>query len=161
VRVTLEWYETELAIDVGVRRSVSSWKKNRKHSAGLKPTSLFDLDVRGAAAECAVAKALGIYWDGSVDTFKTKADLGENIEIRSTKTNPPKLIVRPNDGAEKIYVCVQDEWLEGQRPTYLIHGWMTGTEAMDDQYLTNFGRKDRPPCYGVPAENLHDVSEKW
>jgi len=112
------------------------------------------------STECAVAKGLGLYWDGSVDTFHDKADIGESIEVRSVKDTQRQLLVRPNDPVEgRIYVLVVDLWRMGTTPNYVIRGWLPGEECKQDKYETNFGRKDRPPCYGIPAQDLNPIKK--
>ena len=159
----LEWYEAEMAAKVGMARAFSSFRsKHDPYKYGLKKDEFgfFEMDIRGAAAECAVAKGLGLYWDGSVDTFHDKADIGESIEVRSVKDTQRQLLVRPNDPVEgRIYVLVVDLWRMGTTPNYVIRGWLPGEECKQGKYETDFGRKDRPPCYGIPAQDLNPIKK--
>ena len=163
MNIELEWYEAEMATKVGMARTFSSFRaKHDAHKYGLKEGefSFFEMDIRGAVAECAVAKGLGMYWDGSVDTFHDKADIGDNIEVRSVKDTQRQLLVRPNDPTEgRIYVLVVDLWRMGTTPNYIIRGWLPGEECKDKKYETDFGRKDRPPCYGIPAQDLKPIED--
>ena len=163
MKVELEWYEAEMAANVGMASAFSSFRaKHDAHKYGLKEGefSFFEMDIRGAVAECAVAKGLGMYWDGSVDTFHDKADIGDNIEVRSVKDTQRQLLVRPNDPTEgRIYVLVVDLWRMGTTPNYIIRGWLPGEECKDKKYETDFGRKDRPPCYGIPAQDLKPIED--
>ena len=165
MKIELEWYEAEMAAKVGMARAFSSFRaKHDAHKYGLKEGEFgfFEMDIRGAAAECAVAKGLGLYWDGSVDTFHSKADIGDNIEVRSVKDTQRQLLVRPNDPTEgRIYVLVVDLWRMGTHPSYLIQGWLPGEECKQEKYSTDFGRKDRPPCYGIPSHELYPIDDLW
>jgi len=163
MKIELEWYEAEMAAKVGMARAFSSFRaKHNPYKYGLKKDEFgfFEMDIRGAAAECAVAKGLGLYWDGSVDTFHDKADIGESIEVRSVKDTQRQLLVRPNDPVEgRIYVLIVDLWRMGTSPNYVIRGWLPGEECKQDKYETDFGRKDRPPCYGIPAQDLNPIKK--
>jgi len=158
IGVELSWYEMDMAVMVGTNRNTASWKKNRTHSAGYKPRDLFDVGIKSAGAEIAVAKHLDLYWDGSVDTFKEKADVGARTEVRMTSMNVPKLIVRPNDKPNRDYVLVKDCWVNGQKPQYKLLGWLTGDEAMQEHYLTDNGN-GRPPAYMVPVSHLKHMED--
>ena len=162
MKVELTWYEAEMAAKVGMARAFSSMRAGHnafKHGLGKDEGGLFDMDIRGAAAECAVAKALDLFWDGSVDTFHEKADIGENIEVRSVKDEKRRLLVRPEDPTEgRYYVLVVDLWNKGTTPNYIIQGWLPGDECKQDEFETDFGRTDRPPCFGIPPSRLRSIA---
>ena len=68
MKVTLEWYELLQAALCGVRRHIEALHK------GLPDKHGFDSDgwgahIEGAAGEMAAAKSLGLYWNGSINTF--------------------------------------------------------------------------------------------
>ena len=109
--IELTWYEAKLAAEVGINRCICSWGKNSKHAAGYKPKDLFDTNIKAAASEMAVAKYLGIYWDGSVNTYKEQPDLAPDIEVRLSMMTPPCLIIRPNDKDGRRYVLVRNMWI--------------------------------------------------
>ena len=161
--VTLNWYETDHAIQCGVDRCISSWKKKRKHAAGYKPKDLFATTIKSAAAEMAVAKKLGIYWDGSVDTFKEKPDLDPDIEVRMSMMHPPLLIIRPNDIKWRRYVLVQNLWVHGHQPAFKVLGY-TGFPGVEwahenwSKYWTDFGTS-RPKCWALPVDALQDIQD--
>lgn len=152
--IELTWYEMMLAIECGVQRNVSSWKSNLKNNAGYVPKDLFDTNIKGAAAEMAVAKALDMYWDGSVDTFKGKADVGFDIEVRMTDMRIPKLIFRPGDPVDRKYVLAQNLWVNGGKPKFELLGWLEGKKAKRKKFLTDNGN-GRKPAYFVPVNELN------
>lgn len=162
MKIQLTWYEAEMAAKVGMARALSSMSAGHdafKHGLGKDEVGLFDMDIKGAAAECAVAKALNMFWDGSVDTFHEKADIGEDIEVRSVKDIQRHLLVRPQDPVEKRnYVLVVDLWRKGGEPNYIIQGWLPGEECVQEEFKTDFGRPERPPCFGVPVSRLRPIS---
>jgi hypothetical protein len=94
IDVVLNEIELMVASHVGCMRRVSSIKSGYdkyKHA----PISNWQTDIDGACAECAVAKALGIYWTPGVRTFKAP-DVGV-YQVRSTEYFEGHLIIRPND----------------------------------------------------------------
>jgi hypothetical protein len=80
-------------------------------------------------AEIAIARLLNLSWNG-LDTFKNKADVGDNIEVRYSSV--PYLILRPNDRESDIAFLVQGSTLDrlflggfmpvkmGRTPTYKL-----------------------------------------
>jgi hypothetical protein len=142
--VTLKWYEVMLASDVGRMRKVLSMKQNRHGASNVSWTE----DIEGACAEMAVAKHLGMYWSGGVDTFKA-ADV-HNIQVRWTPSHTNSLIVRDSDANEEPFVLVT-----GQAPTYRIHGWLWGRQAKQPQYRRR--PNERPSAYFVPSGDLHHI----
>ncbi len=156
--VTLTWYEAQMAVDCGVRRNMASWQRGDQHKAGYKPKDLFDVSIKAAGAELAVAKLLGLYWDGSVDTFKSQSDIPDHdIEVRLSLTVPPHLIVRPHDPADRRYVLVKSRWVHGEQPRYSILGWKWGYDAKQEKFLTDMNN-GRPPAYFLPVKDLHPMS---
>ena len=89
-----------------------------------------------------------MFWDFSVNTFK-KPDVGK-IQIRHTTRNSVKLIVRPDDSDEEIFVLVT-----GEIPEFTIRGYMRGCEAKQDQFIDNPG--GGKPCWMVPQDDLRPV----
>jgi hypothetical protein len=160
VLIDLTEQEMRLAIQVGTERCISSWGKGSKHAAGYRPKDLFDTNIKGAAAEIAVAKMLDVYYVPSVNTYKSEPDISPNIEVRMTQTVPPCLIIRPNDVRDRKYVAVQNKWVHGQLPKFKVLGWEVFTNGVDkmwEKYLTNFGLQNRPHCWAIPAAALHKM----
>jgi len=151
LKIRIKEYEALLAAAVGSRRRIQSLYAGHK-SKGLGEGG-FDIDVQAAAAEMAVAKALDIYWDGSVGTFKSKADIGLNIEVRHS-IKGPSLIIRPGDQRNSVYIYV-----EGKLPDYEVKGYMTYEEAEEnkEKYWKNPGGKGR--VWFVPPSDLHPITD--
>jgi hypothetical protein len=159
VLIDLTEQEMRLAIQVGTERCISSWGKGSKHAAGYKPKDLFDTNIKGAAAEIAVAKMLDVYYVPSVNTYKSEPDISPNIEVRMTEMKRPSLIIRPNDVRDRKYVLVQNRWEHGSLPKFDVLGWETFTNGVDkawENYWTDFGQ-NRPHCWAIPAAELHKM----
>lgn len=104
------------------------------------------MHVEGALGELAVAKALGMYWSGSINGFRAP-DVGQSIQVRTRSRHDYDLIVRDSDADEAAFVLVT-----GSAPEYHVRGWMRGALAKRDEYRQEHG--GRPPAYFVPAAHL-------
>ena len=151
--VTLNWYEAAMASDVGRMRRLSSIKAGLVDKAAMYSPGWSE-DVEGACAELALAKYLNIHWDGSVNTFKSRPDVG-NLEVRVTTYPSGRLIVRPSDSDEAIYALVV-----GVCPNYRIVGCISGKDAKQPQWLTAPDHKGRPEAYFVPQDQLSPVTRQ-
>lgn len=146
--------EWSLCVQVANARQVSSLKSKGKDSVFNKGGWLeeFSPHIVGCVGEMAVAKALGATWTGSVDTFKTVADLGHNIQVRH-RTNPSwDLIVRSNDKNDDAFVLSR-----GMPPGAIeVVGWIRGVEAKKEEWLKDYGGYGKP-SYFVPSSELKEI----
>ena len=156
--VELEWYEYKMAAQVGLDRKVQSILNGHKDRYGSVWTPISDVgwSVVSAVAECAVAKALGMYWDGSINTF-SRPDLGD-YEIKAQlhhKIDPNKhsnfLVIKPNAPDDLLHVLV----LSHSNTRYEVVGFMKASDAKVARYERQVGT--RPKFYGIPAEDLTDI----
>jgi len=136
-----------MASDVGRMRRLSSIKSGLVDNPPLNGPGWSE-DIEGACAELALAKHLDIHWDGSVNTFKSKPDVGD-LEVRVTSHQSGRLIVRPHDSDTATYVL-----LVGSCPNYRVVGCMTGAQAKSEQWLTSPDSRGRPAAYFVPQSDL-------
>lgn len=145
--VRLTPHELFMAANVGLRRQVSSLVAGRQDRHGLNPDDGWRVHIEGACGELAVAKFLGKYWDGSVDTFRSLPDL-DNVEIRTRSKHYYELLIRTDDDPDKVYILVT-----GTAPNYRVRGWMKGRDAQRDEWLQNHG--GREAAWFVPPEHLN------
>jgi hypothetical protein len=143
-KITLDWFEVAMASHVGWLRQVHSLKDNRKSGAKLN-TAGWTEHCEGACGEYAVAKFLGITWNGSVDTFK--ADDLPGIQVRTRSKHDYELIVRKHDTEETNWILVT-----GVAPDFWVRGWMPGSKAKQSQWLRDYG--GRPEAYFIPTKEL-------
>ena len=148
IEITLTWNEAAMASHVGWMRQLAAVKRGLADSHGFDGGGWTE-HIEGACGELAVAKALGVYWDGSVNTFK--ADDLPGIQIRTRGRHDFDLIVRPCDDDHAAWVHVT-----GKCPTYKVHGWISGANAKQDKWLRNHG--GRPEAYFVPASELCELA---
>jgi hypothetical protein len=150
INIKLKKYEIEMASQVGLRRWVESYTRGHKNKHGLRGLGL-DVSIVGAIAEAAAARALNMYWDGSVNTFK-QPDIMPNIEIRWTGMEPPALIHRGADSEDRLFVLVT-----GQPNDMTIHGFLEGSECRQKKWLK--APHGRPPAWFVPHTELKPASK--
>lgn len=121
---------------------------------------LWNNDIEAARAECAVAKALGVYWSGSVGDCKVP-DVGRNLQVRGSISDPidPQgvisLIVRPDHDKDHMgdaFVLVY-----GRAGRYVIAGWLWGTEVAIPRYSKDPG--GRGAAWFAPMEDLRPYEE--
>lgn len=149
VNVTLTQYEIYIASFVGSARRVASLKRGETNKVQNKDFG-WHTDIEGAAAEMALAKALNIFWGGSVNTFKLP-DVG-GLQVRHTQHENGCLIVRKGDDLDAVFVLVT-----GSHPHYKISGWTFGRDAMKDCYVRD--PNSNYPAWFVPQSDLVSMGE--
>lgn len=107
---------------------------------------VMDDTIHGVLGELVVGRVFDPKWMPFINTFHEKADVGEDIEVRSTKVMSHNLIVRDNDCPFRRYVLVICDWMKG----YYVKGWCYGYEAMTDQWYEN--RPGERPCWKYKGE---------
>lgn len=149
--VSLNSYETEAASRVGLQRYEESRRKGiyDKSSTSDANQRLKD-DMLGACAELAFCKWRGCVWEAHVNTFHEVPDVAPYFEVRQTPLDSGRLIVRPNDTPERLYVL-----LTGTPERFIVRGWIGGGGARRDEWWRdprNLGK----PAWWVPQSHLFD-----
>ncbi|CAB4197130.1 hypothetical protein UFOVP1304_4 [uncultured Caudovirales phage] len=147
--ITLTPPEMMIASQVGCMRHISAVKAGLTDKHGASPGN-WQVHIDGALGEIAVAKALDRFWSGSVNTFKA-ADIGANIQVRTSQRHDSRLIVRHDDSDDDLFVLVT-----GIAPDYRVRGWISGADAKQDQWLAN--PHNREAAFFVPESALHPIS---
>ena len=125
--VTLTKEELLWGKHIGETRYSESRKKNLKNKI---PGGYSEYDTLGALGEIAAAKALGISLNEIEGTFKG-ADLGFNLQVRTTEHARGHLIIRKGDNPKQgdnpkhAYILVRCP----NQPVFEIVGWCFGFEA--------------------------------
>jgi hypothetical protein len=147
--VTLTWRELAIAAGVGVQRRIRSMAQGLTDSYGYNgEEDVWTREINGAAAEMAVAKALGIYWDAGVNTFKLP-DVGD-LQVRHTVRVDGCLILRSHDSDSDSYVLVV-----GKPPELTIVGGIQGCDGKSDEWIRDPGSVR--PAYFVPQSSLNET----
>jgi hypothetical protein len=105
-----------------------------------------ELEHHGAAAEMAVAKLRGVYWNALSSDWRGLPDLADGMEVKWA-TDPSYGLLIKNEGELRKrcwYTLVV-----GTLPTLTVVGSVWGATAMQDKY---FGRQVRN-CWLVPQNS--------
>ena len=153
MNVTLDENDIRMASWIAFNRGIDSLLKGMRNVNGGKDDPFYR-HVIGALGECAFAKAMGLYWDGSVGRFAGQGNDVGAFQIR-TRSEALPLIIRPADADTDVFVLVHrgrdmKEWT--------LAGWMRGAEAKRCGILTNMQGGQR---YLVDAEILHKMADLW
>lgn len=147
-QITLTWQEAAMASEVGRLRQLASIKAGRQDRHGFAGDG-WDVHIEGACGELAVAKRLGVYWDGSIDNFGGP-DIPGGLQVRTRSQHGYELLIRPGDSDTAVWVLVT-----GRCPNYRVRGWLRGSEARQPRWLKSHG--NRPAAYFVPTSALHPI----
>ena len=148
-----------LAVEEGIEAAIAGlrcrWraelgKYGKKH--GQDKEMAYRDDIEGACGERAVAKYLEVPWNPDINAFKNPDVSG--YQVRTTTWHSGKLLLRPGDPSEHIYILVTGEF-----PTYVIRGWLTGAQAKQERFLSDGGNPQRPPCYLVKQCYLNPTTD--
>lgn len=141
MNVHLNPFELWLAGMVGSKRQIEAIRQNLPDRHGYDGDG-WSIHTEGAAGEMAFAKAVGLYWNGSVNTFKREGDV-VGYEVRTRSRHNYELIIRPNDPDDRIYVLVT-----GRSPDFRVVGWIRGRDGKRPEWLRTYG--NRPAAHFVP-----------
>jgi hypothetical protein len=147
VRVTLGGADYELARQLGSARTAEAQDAKRPGRAGCPPNNL-EQDIDGAAAEIAFARAIGVA-PSLASGPSPEADVA-GFHVRSTARPIGKLIVRPGDPEDNVYVLVV-----GSGREWRVIGCAVGREAMRPEFWYEENR--RPGCYMLPQDRLRPL----
>lgn len=148
--VELTLPEVLAAATVGMNRHVAALKRKLPDRHGRGGLGWND-HVEGACGEMAVAKALGVFWSASLNTFKSGGDIGNRIQVRTRSKDYYELIVRDDDDPDHIFILAT-----GLSPVFKIHGWILGRDARRDEWRQTHG--GREAAWFVPQSSLSDIS---
>lgn len=133
---------------VGVMRQVQNLKVGRKDAYGAEQEQGWQYHLEGALGEMAVAKALGIYWNGNLSDLDASDMFAGRIEVRTTSHPRGRLIMHDKDKDDHVYILAI-----GVNGSYRIQGCITGRDGKKPEYWV----KGKRPAYFVPWEALSPV----
>jgi hypothetical protein len=151
MKVTLSNSELYLAAQIGIARQMEAMRQGKPDCHGFDGIEGWTVHIEGACGEMAVAKVLGIFWNGSLNTFKTEADVLD-LEVRTRSKDYYELLVRENDNDDAIFILVT-----GRAPNFNVVGWLKGKEAKQSRWRKTHG--GRPPAYFVPHKELAPIDD--
>jgi hypothetical protein len=147
--VHLTWHELTLAAHVGVRRHAEALRQQLPDAHGREGHDGWSDHIEGACGEMAAAKALGVYWTPTVNTFQIGGDVGE-LQVRTRSKSDYELLVRDADKTGSIFILVR-----GLAPVFDVVGWLRGGDAKRPEWRKGHG--GRPPAYFVPDAALQPI----
>jgi hypothetical protein len=153
MKVKLNLPEMLSASNAGTIRQYASDQRGSEYSEGFTGEKMTPLTshIEGAMGEVCVAKALGIHFPGSINTYG-KADLGDDIGVRTTNREDYGLLIYPKDDPGYFYYLVK-----GCSPNYRVCGWIRGADAKQDRYLAPYVN-NRITVWRVPESDLNPMT---
>lgn len=148
----LEHGEAFTAAVAGLQRQFRAIQRNAKNNPGGGIRDEFATNIHGAIAEATVAKALGLYCNVS-SSNRALADVGRNIEVRSSTNPKARMPIRLNDKDDAKYYFVV-----GMYPDLKIVGWIYGKDCKQDRYWIDKDKEGNPinnPYWAVPQSDLN------
>jgi excisionase family DNA binding protein len=107
------------------------------------------IHVLGVAGILVAAEITGLHPD--FFAIGDAPNLGESIQVRTAGKHHLRLIFRPDERRDRIYVFITTE----DRSVFHIHGWAHGHECINQEWLRAYS--GRPPAYFVPSSALHSM----
>ena len=156
-QITLTDQQLEYATAMGQQRHRYDQAVGASGSYNINESDNDDhrLDIQGCIAEYAVSLALGREWVGFATDFQNlKADVGSNIQVRSTYLPHGNLILHPKDQDEQVFILVRLHDL----PSVEIVGWARGKEVKQPRYWKE--PVPNRPCYLYPHQLLKGLPRR-
>ena len=154
IPITLEYKEFRLAAEVGIQRQSEFIKDKQEPRPGTYGIKVDDAGwsqhIEGAAGEMALAKHLGMYWNG-IPT-EGGGDVGP-YEVRTTPYPEGPLRLHKKDADDSKFVLVT-----GRALHFKLVGWIYARDGKKDEYWGNPWKNGRP-AFWVPHSDLHPMSE--
>lgn len=154
IHIHLQWFEIQTAAINAVCRCIEAKRKDAKDVHGYDGKRSWTDNIEGTAAEVAFAKYWNVYWEGGINTYKTKGDVC-GVEVRWTSSDRPErfLIVRNDDPKDRVYVLVS-----GTAPDMYLEGWLDAAK-IDWENLPKRNPGKREPAWFIDRKDLHPMSK--
>jgi len=152
IEVKLTQADEVIAARVGLARAETAKVNGYQHRfPSISPKTYFDEitnHVNGAAAEMAIAKALGLAdFMPTIDSFKHHADIGKQFECKWTKYESGHLIIGAHDRSDDIAIlCV------GTAPNLKVIGYLPVLDARKPRF-----KHDKSESWWVSQINLRPI----
>jgi hypothetical protein len=152
VPVNLTWSEMWFGALVGVMRRIQDLKLERPDRYGAdKHDDGWTHDIEAALGELALAKAMGVFWNGAIGNLKAD-DVGV-LQVRTTRYDNGRLTIHPPDADDRAFVLIT-----GRAPHFTLRGWMRACDAKQDKWWTDPTGGKRPAFF-VPQSELHPIED--
>jgi hypothetical protein len=147
--------EATRAVDVGMRRRLSSQYRDSPNKDGLEGEDIAKQVFThwiGAQGELAFAKWAGLDWPGTVDVGSAP-DIEPNWQIRTSRYLDVSLIVTPRDKSHERFVLVLAD-VSKRVTVFQIVGWVYGWEGKKFP-KEPWNRNRSSLIHRVPRSRLH------
>jgi len=91
---------------------------------------ILERTINGILAELVIGRPFDKFYLPSTNTFHRQADVGRDIEVRSSTDPNTPLWIRDNDELARRYVLVVCDAMKG----FIVRGWVYGYEAATDEW---------------------------
>lgn len=155
--VSLSPAEVAFAVEVG--RARQRMHDVLDHADGKVLDDGQDVHVQGCLGELAVAKALGLPWDGKFfddakwQEWRKNGHDVSGLEVRSTRWRSGRLILHRDDNDALPFVLVR----ACNGALFEIAGWYWGRDGKKEAWWEDVGRNR--PCFYVPNSLLRPMGE--
>lgn len=147
------------AAAVGFERSCACRHRFSKMPNQILPSAA--ANAQGAQAELAVARTLGLSWNGAVywresdwKNHRDWWDVSEHVEVRSTTHRRGHLILKSWDKDDRPYVFVVAD-----KNRFDVVGWIYGRDGKAEKYRTDPPYEFTYVNYWVPQRDLRPIEE--
>ena len=147
--ITLTLSEMHIAATTGVLRQIANIRDNRQQAHGHNPNTDWQSHINGAMGECAVAKYLNTYWNGSYGNLNA-TDVNQ-YQVRTGTQHHHSLILHDSDPDDHIFILTT-----GLNGSYTIHGWIYAHEGKKEQYWKD--PTGNRPAYFIPQSTMHPIN---
>lgn len=147
--VTLNWWEVEIAAQVGLQRNIEGIKNRGDHKVeGISRGGGWDGNIMGAMAEMVLSKFFNVYWTGKGNYGG--ADVGATYEVRSKDYHGAGLRMHKSDLKKKDSPFFLITGLNG---VHVIHGWIYPVDGIKEEWFGDHAKTGKP-FYQVPQSEL-------
>ena len=142
IRIVFTPEEVAIGSTVGMMRRLIAIAKKRQDNYNIPPGDPYwEYDINGALGEQAVAKALGLYWNGNFGHFHDP-DVGP-YDVRTAKSFDLCCLVHQPDDDERVCISVV-----GSAPAFELVGWIWNHDAKVPRFWKD--PKGKRPAFFVP-----------
>jgi hypothetical protein len=150
--VTLTDDEDRFARGVARDRQSQNLKQGNHDRFGADPENGWTLHIRGCLGEMAVAKHLGLPWNGNLGNYRAH-DVGP-YEVRTAQPGlHRRLILHDRDHDDRPYIHV----ISDHAGRYHLIGWLYGREGKRREWWIDPSRAGRH-AYFVPNASLRPMN---
>tara|TARA_A100001391_G_scaffold194659_1_gene171122 strand:- start:67 stop:573 length:507 start_codon:yes stop_codon:yes gene_type:complete len=158
IKVKLDLYELMASSQTGLLRVFESIRLKQSWGYGFKGdlNEQISKSISGSCAELACSKYLETDYTHHVNHGSNPDLLYHDLHLQVRSQRPKEnnfLIIRPKSKKNELYILVIDK-----APIFELHGFINSSHILGTKkYLSDLGKKDRPPCHAIPLNQLTPI----